>query len=222
MRPKANFRDVSRLASVSEATVSRVANGTGRVDPKIAERVRQTAASLGVELDRRSRARTIAFVLSNRDLAHPVHSRVLQGAESYCLSRGWEPVIIPVGQGVFSPAHGIRLPQLLEARSLVRGAVLVGATSAELMSALTTQDVPFAVLGNNVVGEWQPHACDTVFFDGVQGASEMTEFLIELGHVNIWYVADCALPWFAQSAEGYRRSMEGAGLIPHVAELRTT
>lgn len=92
----------------------------------------------------------------------------------------------------------------------MRGAVLVGATSAELMSALTTQGVPFAVLGNNVVGEWQPHACDTVFLDGVQGASEMTEFLIELGHVNIWYVADCTLPWFAQSAEGYRRSMEGS------------
>jgi len=74
---KATFKDVARAAGVSDATVSRVANATTRLDPAIQERVREAALRLGVDLSRAKKIKAIAFVLSNRDMLHPFHARIL-------------------------------------------------------------------------------------------------------------------------------------------------
>jgi DNA-binding LacI/PurR family transcriptional regulator len=204
------------------ATVSRVASGKGRVNPEMARKVRQSAAALGVDLERRNKARSIAFVLSNRDLVHPVHARVLQSAEARCRERGWEPLIVPVVYPAHLPWQELKLPQVLAERGLVRGAVLVGSTATNLMSALTHKKVAFSVMGNNVVGEWNSQDCDAVHFDGVEGAAEITAHLIGLGHRDIWMIGDCQLPWFQQTAEGYRRAMGAAGLTPRIGELHSS
>ncbi len=94
MNRKGTLQEVARLAKVSPATVSRVANGNSRVRPLIEARVRHAAAELQIELKRKGRGNLIAFLLSNREMLHPFHSRVLFGAESYCASRDYNTVLL--------------------------------------------------------------------------------------------------------------------------------
>src|SRR5437899_1089069 len=90
MAGRPNMGDVARRAGVSAATVSRVARGSLSVTDDLRERVRASAASLRVDLDGRPGANLIMFLLANRPMLHPIHSRILGGAESYCAERGWD------------------------------------------------------------------------------------------------------------------------------------
>lgn len=218
-KTKATFHAVSKAANVSPATVSRVVRGSGRVDPELAARVRAAAAALGIDLDRR-KANTIAIVLSNRDFAHAIHTGVINGANAYCSSRGWDAIVMPLAYSSSTRSKDLRLPQVLAQPGIVRGAILVGAIFPNLLAALAPRGIPFSVFANNVVGEWESDQHDGVRFDGVEGAFEVTTYLLALGHRSIWHLTDSRYPWFAETTEGYRRAMEQAGLEPLICEMR--
>ena len=103
----------------------------------------------------------------------------------------------------------------------MRAVILGGTNSANMLSALRDREIPFAVLGNNVLGEWRPEECDAVYSDDVQGAFDLTSQLISDGHRDIWFVGDVDLPWYARCSEGYRQSMLKAGLQPRLSEIHS-
>lgn len=83
MKNKITYREIARSAKVSVSTVARVANGNPHVDARIRERVRRATLKLGVELQaKKKKNRTLAFILSNREMLHPFHSHILVGAEA--------------------------------------------------------------------------------------------------------------------------------------------
>ncbi len=219
MERKITFQDVARAAQVSVATVSRVATGSARVSQEISERVKSAALKLGIDLNRRSGSRVIAFLLSNRDMLHSFHSHVLVGAESYCAARGWNMLFLTLRYPPNLSWKQLHLPQILERRDMVGGFIIAGTNSQNLLDLLTHKGIPFAVLGTNVLGEWRPKEYDVVWFDDIQGASEMTRYLQSLGHRDIWFVGNTRLPWFARRYEGYCRAMQEAGLIPHLSGI---
>jgi DNA-binding LacI/PurR family transcriptional regulator len=216
---KGTLEEVARLAKVSTATVSRVANGNSRVSPHIEVRVRQAAAQLQIELKRKTRGNLIAFLLSNRQMLHPFHSRVLFGAESYCASRDYNTVFLCFRYPPNVSWRDLHLPSLLNRRDVVDGFILAGTNSQNLLELLSHKGIPFAVLGNNVVGGLNGRTCDVVWFDDVRGGYETTRYLLAQGHRHIWFVGNCRLPWFARRYEGYRRALEESGLRPHIEEL---
>ena len=91
---KIGLREIATIAKVSVASVSRVLNGNSRVDPAIRSSVLSAATKLGVDLSQRNKSRTLAFLLSNRLMLHPFHSRVLSGAEAYCAAHGWDMIFL--------------------------------------------------------------------------------------------------------------------------------
>jgi LacI family transcriptional regulator len=211
------------LAKVSPATVSRVARDYPRVDAELRTRVKLAAARLGVALGekRNESGRMLTFLLSNRDVLHSFHARVLVGAENYCARMNWEVVFLsfPYTPGI-SPKD-LHLPQILMRRAAVRAAILAGVNYPNLLQALHERQIPFAVLGNNVVGDWPIDRYDVVFSDDVQGAFELTRHLVEQGHERIWFIGDCQLPWFARCGQGYRRAMQEAGLELLMSEIHS-
>lgn len=219
MPPKPKFVDLARLAGVSVATISRVANGSARVSPEIEEKVRKVADELGINLYRGRSSKVIAFLLSNRQMLHPFHSHVLIGAESYCAARGWNIVFLTFSYSPNVSGHELRLPQILERRDTVSGFILAGTNSQNLLELLNRRTIPFAVLGNNVLGEWPSEQYDVVWFDDIQGAAELTRYFQSLGHRDIWFVGNTRLPWFARRYEGYCRAMQEAGLAPRLSGL---
>lgn len=221
--PKKSFKDVAKQANVSPATVSRVAKGQVNVEASIRARVRKAAESLGVDLEqkRNEKANIIAFMLSNRDLLHNFQARVLFGSESYCASQDRELLFMSYRYSPNMPPSELHLPKILNQRGIVRAMILGGTNSSNMLNALRERQIPFAVLGNNVIGEWNPQDFDAVYSDDVQGAYDLTAHLIAEGHRDIWFIGDVELPWYARCAQGYRRCMTEAGLQPRLSEIHS-
>jgi DNA-binding LacI/PurR family transcriptional regulator len=191
------------------------------VSREVHARVQRAAARLGTSLERKKRTRIIAFLLSNRDVLHPYQAHILLGAEAYCAANGWEMLFLSFGYPLFGTYREIQLPQILEQRDLLRGIILGGTNSANLLRTLKKRGIPFAVLGNNVVGDWEPAECDVVSSDDINGAYDLTCDLIAQGHRAIWFIGDLQLPWYAHCADGYRRAMSDGGLQPQIMEIHT-
>ncbi len=221
LRKKVTLREVARLARVSPSTVSRVVTRSAWVSPEVEARIRSVARKHGLDLESKIKARVIAFVLSNRDMLHPFHSRVLVGAEAYCTAHGWDILFLTLRYQAGIPASEVRLPDVLRRRDLVRAVILAGANSANLLSALKAHGLPFAVLGNNVEGDWRAEDYDVVWSDDVAGAVELTRYFLSLGHRDIWFVGNRRLPWSARSCQGYSRVMQEAGLAHRVSSINS-
>jgi DNA-binding LacI/PurR family transcriptional regulator len=118
-----------------------------------------------------------------------------------------------------APLGSLRLPEALLRSNRPSGVILTGTHSVSILSALSERKIPFSLVGNNIVGDWQPEKYDCVFTDDVRGSTDITRYLIVQGHRNIWYIGNQRLPWFARCAAGYRQAMKEADLEPRFSEI---
>jgi DNA-binding LacI/PurR family transcriptional regulator len=218
---KLGLREIASAAQVSVATVSRVLNGSNRVDPDLQRSVLKAASRLGIDLSQRNKAKALAFLLSNRTVMHSFHSRILQGAEAYCAERGWDVVFLSFAYSRHVPWKELHLPKAVQHRDVIRAVILAGTTSTNLLELFNNKGIAHVVLGNNVIGESKALNTDTIFSDDVAGSQDMTRHLISLGHKHIWFVGNTRLPWFARCYEGYSRAMLEAGLTPQLNSIDT-
>lgn len=209
---KLGQREIASLANVSVATVSRVLNGSSRVAPAVRTTVLDAAAKLNFDPLQRTRTKALAFVLSNRTMLHPFHSRILTGAETYCATHGWEIVFLSYSYSPLLSGKELSLPKVVQRRDVVQGLILAGTTSSNLLELLNHKGIQYVVFGNNIIGDTKSLKHDVIYSDEIQGSYEATQHLLDLGHRDICYVGNTRLPWFARCFEGYRRAMDEAGL----------
>jgi DNA-binding LacI/PurR family transcriptional regulator len=221
MSRKVGLRDVAKAAQVSAATVSRIANGNPSVDASIRQRVLAAAQQLGLDLARIRRNRSIAFLLGNRDLLNEFQARLLLGAESLCSQREWDLRFLCFRSDLWAPGQELSLPPALKRLDRPGGIVLGGTHPASMLRALDDAGIPFAVMGNNIVGKWDPSQCDCMWSDDIGGARQLTKHLIDQGHRDIWYIGNSRLPWYTRCGEGYRSAMHDARLEPNVIEIHS-
>lgn len=218
---KTTLHDIAKLANVSAATVSRVANGNPQVDAEIQARVYATARQLGVDLTTTRKNRVIAFLLGNRDNLNEFQSRILLGAEAYCNQHGWDLQFISFRCDLSAPAGNLRLPPALTRKDRVGGVILSGTHSVSILSVLRERRIPFSVVGNNIIGNWRSEEYDCVATDDLRGSAEITQYLISMGHRKIWFIGDRTLPWYSRCSQGYAQTMIEAGLEPSYSEIRS-
>jgi DNA-binding LacI/PurR family transcriptional regulator len=220
VRNKSTYEAIARNAKVSISTVARVARGNNRVNPELRGRVRRAAQKLGVELQsRKKKNKVLAFILSNRGMLHPFHSHILVGAQTTSAAHGYHMLFICYEYPASKSPGELDIPPILENAEEVSGLILAGTNSPNLLDRLSSRRVPFVVLGNNVLGDWEPERFDVVWWDDVQGAFEMTQHLQALGHREIYYVGNRRLTWYARRYEGYQKAMEEARLRARVSEF---
>jgi DNA-binding LacI/PurR family transcriptional regulator len=218
-KSKLGLREIASAANVSIATVSRVLNNNNRVDPAMRKSVLAAAADLDIDFSQRNKTKALAFLLSNRAKQHAFHSSIILGAEAYCASRGWELILQSSSYPPQIAGSEIHPPNVVQRRDIIRGVILAGTNSPNLLELLTEKGVPFVVLGNNVMGKVTQPSYDMVFSDDVQGGHDITRYLISLGHQHIWFVGNMHLPWFARCYEGYQLAMIEAGLSPRSSSI---
>ena len=218
-RDSQRYANVARLAKVSLGAVSRIAQGNPKVAPSVRASVLAAAQNLGVNLGSAAKNRTITFVLGNRDTVNEFQSKVLLGAEGFCTRHDWALHFVSFRSDLSAPLSSLTLPDVLTQSNRPAGVILSGTHSANILTALAEKKIPFSLVGNNIVGEWQPEQYDCVFTDDVRGSAEITRYLLAQGHRNIWYIGNQRLPWFARCARGYRQAMKEADLEPRFSEI---
>jgi DNA-binding LacI/PurR family transcriptional regulator len=210
---------VARLAKVSGNVVSRIAQGSPNIASSVQTPVIAAANDLGVNLTFGSKSRTITFVLGNRDTINEFQAKIVLGAEGFCTRHDWALHLISFRSDLSAPSGSVILPDVLTQANRTAGVILSGTHSANILTALTERKIPFSLVGNNIVGDWQPEQYDCVFTDDVSGSAEITRYLVSQGHRNIWYIGNQRLPWFARCARGYLQAMKEADLEPRVSEI---
>lgn len=210
---RVSMADVAAAAGVSGQTVSRVANGSPRVDPATRARVEQAMEQLGYRMHRAARAlrtgRTDSIGLIVSTLASVGNFRMLQALADAAAARGLALTVV-TATGREAVADGFA--RLREQG--VDGAVILNEATA-LAQGL---DVPEGLA--LVVVDAPPddtHAAlprfATVQTDHVDGARAATRHLLSLGHETVHHLAGPASSFAAAERErGWRAELEAAGL----------
>ena len=206
------YADVTRLANVSVNAGARIARG-------IQASAIAAANDFGANRTSGSKNRALTFVLGNRDTVNEFQSKILLGAEGFCTQHDWTLQFVSFRSDLSAPSSKVVLPDVLTQANLTAGVILSGIHSVNILAELKERNIPFSLVGNNIVGEWRPEQYDCVFTDDVGGSTEITRYLITQGHRNIWYIGNQRLPWFARCARGYLQAMKEADLEPRFSEI---
>jgi DNA-binding LacI/PurR family transcriptional regulator len=216
---KLGLREIAAMAGVSPATVSRVLNGNQTVASEIQKSVLDAVAKLDIDLSQRNKSKCLVFLLSNRAMVHAFHSPILIGAEAYCAAHGWDLLFLSFNYSPHVPWRELHLPKVVQRRDMVRGVILAGTNSTNLLELLAHKGINYVALGNNIIDEQPDLTKDVVFSDDIQGGQDITKHLIGFGHRHIWFIGNTRLPWFARCFDGYSRAMEEAGLTPRQSNI---
>lgn len=223
-RRKSSYRptivDVASKAGVSLGTASRVLNNRRGVDPELRRKVNEAARALNyirATNARRASRETcpiITFVLSNRDFLHPVHARLLQGAEEYCEENGYFVVFKKFDYSAGTPSGDLKLPALLREHGIADCLILAGTNYPNMIEATEAAGVPYVLFGNNLVSETPHPPVDQVCSDDEVGTREAMQYLFRLGHRRICFIGDISQRWYEGRYRTYLRVMAEAGLEP--------
>ncbi|WP_230006363.1 LacI family DNA-binding transcriptional regulator [Microbacterium sp. Bi128] len=198
--------DVAAAAGVSAQTVSRVANGSPRVDPATRARVETAMSDLGYRMHRAARAlrtgqtSTIGLVVST--LASVGNSRMLQAISEAAAARDYALAVVTVGE------RGIR-----DAFARLRAQGVDGAVVLNEATELVRDTDPPADLHLVVVDSPPDERFSIVQTDHAGGARLATEHLLALGHPTVHHIAGPARSFAAAERErGWRAALSDAGV----------
>lgn len=206
---RVSMATVAARAGVSGQTVSRVVNGSPRVDPDTRARVEAAMVELGYRPHRAARAlrtgrsHTLGLVVTT--LATVGNSRMLQASAEAAAERGYALTVVTAADGV--DAAFARL-----ADQGVDGALVLNEASA-LVPAATLPPGLRLVVVDALAGA----GATVVHSDHAAGAGAATRHLLTLGHETVHHLAGPADSFAAAERErGWREALRAADLTPPV------
>lgn len=204
---RVSMATVAARAGVSGQTVSRVVNGSPRVDPDTRARVEAAMSELGYRPHRAARAlrtgrsHTIGLVVTT--LATVGNSRMLQATAEAAAVRGYALTVVTAADGL--DAAFARLVD-----QGVDGAVVLNEASA-LVPAATLPPELHLVVVDAPAGA----GAAVVHSDHAAGAQAATRHLLDLGHETVHHLAGPAGSFAAAERErGWREALADAGVVP--------
>ncbi|MET9503090.1 LacI family DNA-binding transcriptional regulator [Streptomyces sp. NPDC006622] len=185
-------RDVARAAGVSQAAVSLVLGDKwrGRVSEATAERVRRTARDLGYRPNlaarnlRLGRTRTILLVVP--ELTTEFFAGVYTGAARLAAAHGFGVVLYPSPEGI-GPA-----PDPFASAPAALDGVLASSMAADALTAIRGDQLPLVMLDSDPDGSL---GAATVNLDIADGARQVAEHLLDLGHRHFLHLASDVPSW---------------------------
>jgi LacI family transcriptional regulator, galactose operon repressor len=209
--------DVAKLAGVSTMTVSRVINNSGYISQETRERVERAIVKLGYVPNALARGlrfkqtKTIALVLT--DITNPFFTTVARGVEDTASEQGFSVMFCNTDESQSEETEYLYV--LLQKQ--IDGVLLVPASgSAESVSLLQERGTPVVVLDRRVSGA----RVDTVRSDSEQGAYQLIQHLLDLGHTHIAVLGGPqTVSTAADRVAGYHRALADRGLDAHAPQV---
>lgn len=187
-RGAVTLSDVAREAGVAISTVSRALSRPERVSAGTSEQVREVARRLGYRPNRIAQAlptgRTGMLAVLLPDITNPHHFGLVRGAEAQARAAGATLVVADTQGGPeLETAHVDRL------ESAVDGFVLVASRLPEPELHALAERRPLVLFNREVAG------LPSVATDSADGARQVVEHLVALGHGSIAYLAGPRAAW---------------------------
>jgi len=202
--------DVARLAGVSNATVSRVLNGSPRVKPEARERVLAVANRFGYQPShlarhlRKGRTDVVGVVVS--DIENPHFASLVRAIEDAVYRRGRRVLLCNTSEDAAKEASYL---EVLAAERVLGVLLSPSDGNDPQIGTLLDLGIPVVAFDRSVT---DPRA-DSVTVDNRGAAKLATQLLIDLGHRRIGFVG--GLPGVQTADErlaGYLDRVRGAGL----------
>jgi len=203
------MRDVARLAGVSVATVSAVANGKQVVRPVVVARVQEAMKALNYHPDhvarslRVKRTTTIGIVIP--DFASGFFVDVVRGAEDAARGAGYSVLLCNSNDDVAQEQRHLRV---LHSRR-VDGILLASTDLYSIGHGGLPSDTPLVLFDRIPPG----YRGSAVVIDNTEAAYRATQYLISLGHRDLAFIAGrLDLSTGSDRADGFRKALEDAHL----------
>jgi len=207
----ATIREVSRLARVSPATVSRVLNGTTPVAPPTRERVLQAVAALDYTPNAFARGlatnRSGGIGLTVNEVSSPYFGAFIAGVEQVAREHDLH-LMVSSGFAQAETEHG-SIEFLLGRRCDGLVVQAEGLPDEDLIELVRGGPTPVVVFGRSVAEI--EDVC--IVMKNEPGGALATEHLLAHGHRRIAHVSGpLSFPDARERLHGYRRALEAAGL----------
>ena len=142
-----------------------------------------------------------------------VYARILLGIEEYCADAGYHLLFTRFRYPADLAPSELQLPSVITARGMADCVIAGGANYTNLLKALDALGMSSVVLANDMADGILP-AANFVRYDDFGGSSAATQYLIRLGHRDIWFIGDTSIPVYRSMYNGYVAVMESSGLEP--------
>lgn len=212
------IRDVAKHAGVAPITVSRVINNADYVSQKTRDRVEAAVEELGYVPNmlgqslRFKRTMTLALVLA--DITNPFWTTVARGVEDVAQANGYSIILCNTDE---SEAKQEQYLQML-LRRRIDGILLVPASSSDPnpVQLIQKQGIPVVLLDRKIANV----QVDIVRADSENGAYQLTNHLLSLGHKHIAMLSGPeTVSTAVDRANGYQQALTNANLSPDVSRL---
>jgi LacI family transcriptional regulator len=210
------IREVAKLAGVSVATVSRVLNGSTKVDSLLAKRVQAASAQLQYQPSRAARIlagrASMLIGLLVTDMQNPFYLDLIRGVEAVLQQHGYLVIVCNTLENVQKEQQYL---EILAAES-VAGAIVVPTRSWNSgMEHLRKRNIPIVAVDRRV----EDRSIDCVIIDNMAAAQEAVTHLINNGYRRIGVIGGPkGVPNADERVAGYRQALKNAG-IPREAAL---
>lgn len=205
------IRDVSQLAQVSPATVSRVLNGANVVSQAKREAVLAAVERLGYRPNAFARSlatnRSGAIGAIVSELSSNVYGDIIRGIESVLEAHDMHMIVSSGHARRDGEQHAFEF--LAQRRTDALIVQMDAATDDELVRWSSEAELPVIVIGRHIPGL----AEHCVHLDNVAGGELATRHLLDRGHRRIAHVAGLmSIPDARDRLEGYRRALHAHGV----------
>ena len=206
----ATIQDVAIHAGVSTATVSRVLNGKGTVNPVMVERVHAACVALHFRPSRAARSLagspSAIIGLLVTDLQNPFFMEILRGVEDTAQSNGYLLIVCN------SKEDADRERQYIEVlcAEAVAGAVIVPVREGKVaLSLFDAHGIAVVAVDRQVVGS----DMDSVLIDNVQASYDAVMHLVNAGCRRIGMIVGPLDTTTGRGRlAGYRKALQQAGI----------
>lgn len=202
-----NIKDVARQAGVSVSTVSRVVNGTARVDPDKKAAVLAAMEALHYQPNTLARAlvsrRSNCIGLMVGELGSPFFGQLMVGVDEVVEASGRHLMMTSGHNQAEREEVALNLLQQRRCDALI---IHAKGLSDQRLQTLAEGDTPVVFINRLVPG----HEHRSVYLDNQQGAYLATRHLISLGHSQIAFICS-SLKQVADGRErlaGYQQALK--------------
>jgi DNA-binding LacI/PurR family transcriptional regulator len=205
-----NIKAVARRAGVSTATVSRTINGSDKVTPKTAERVRRAIAALQFYPNTNARSlgsgRSSLYGLIISDITNPFFPELVKAFEDIAVGHGQEVLVANTN---YDPARMESCVTRMVQRKVDGVAIMTSEMEDRLVKVFNHRDIPLVFMDVGVPGP----GVSRVWVDHAAGVAMAMDHLVSLGHRRIAFISGPLDLFSARTRfHAFKESLERHGL----------